>query len=251
MTPQIGNRLQSDTNRSHTVCSESGWSQTVPGNGWLWNWRARSKTAATHIPLDPQQQQCLRTQKMARVETALLVAGGPLTTRKLVQFATLADTREAQTLVERLNLAYDLASSPFRIERVATGYQLLTRPEYAHWLGRLHQRQAELKLTPAALETITILAYRQPMTRADLEAIRGVQCTDLLKMLMERGLVRIAGEDNSLGRPFLYETTRKFLETYGLRSLDDLPHAEALRRQPQTADAAAESTAEAAETDQG
>ncbi len=166
---------------------------------------------------------------MARVETALLVAGGPLTTRRLVQVATLADAAEAQSLIQQLNDAYDGGASPFRIERVATGHQLLTRAEYAHWLGRLHQRQAELKLTPAAMETLTILAYRQPMTRADLEALRGVQCTDILKMLMDRGLVRIGGEDTSLGRPYLYETTRKFLEIYGLRSLADLPYADQLQ----------------------
>ncbi len=171
---------------------------------------------------------------MARLEGVLLVAGGPLSLRKLVQFGTLADNAEARKLIEQLNSAYDRVASPFRIERVATGYQLLTRPEYAYWLGKLHQRQAALKLSPPALETLTILAYRQPMTRADLESLRGVQCTEILKMLMDRGLVRIAGEDNTLGRPFLYETTRKFLETYGLRSLDDLPDAGQLRRKRET-----------------
>lgn len=172
---------------------------------------------------------CVRTPKMARVEAVLLVSDAVVSSRKLVQLATLADVAEAKSLIERLNFAYDHSGSPFRVERVATGYQLLTRPEYARWLGRLHQRQSELKLTPPALETLTILAYRQPMTRADLEMLRGVQCTDILKMLMERGLVRIAGEDDSLGRPFLYETTRKFLETFGLRNLDDLPQAKELR----------------------
>lgn len=176
---------------------------------------------------------------MARLEAVLLVADTALTARKLVQLATLADVSEARMLLQRLNQAYDQAGCPFRIERVASGYRLLTRPEYAPWLGKLHQRQAELKLSPPALETLTILAYRQPLTRADLEAIRGVQCVDVLKMLMDRGLVRIAGEDQTLGRPFLYETTRKFLELFGLRSLDDLPHAPSLRRHrtvPQTSE---------------
>jgi segregation and condensation protein B len=112
---------------------------------------------------------------------------------------------------------------------VATGYQLLTRPEYAPWLDKLHQRQTELKLSPPALETLTVVAYRQPLTRADIEAVRGVQCAEMLKQLMERGLVRIAGEDDSLGRPYLYETTRVFLELFGLRSLADLPMADRLR----------------------
>ena len=84
------------------------------------------------------------------------------------------------------------------------------------------------------LETLAIVAYRQPLTRADLEAVRGVQSAEMLKQLMERELVRIAGEDDSLGRPFLYETTRKFLELYGLQTLDDLPMSDRLRRLPPT-----------------
>ncbi len=202
---------------------------TAARTGWEWAFRLSPVADSVTLSIDAVDRRLRRTQKMARVETALLVADGPTSTRKLMQAATLADISEADALIEALNQAYDLSGSPFRIERVATGYQLLTRPEFAHWLGRLHQRQADLKLSPAALETLTILAYRQPLTRADLEAVRGVQCTDILKLLMDRGLVRIAGEDNTLGRPFLYETTRKFLETYGLRSLEDLPRAGELR----------------------
>lgn len=167
---------------------------------------------------------------MARVEAVLLVAEGPLTTRKLATLATLADPAEATVIIGQLNAAYQRSGTAFQIERVATGYQLLTRPQFAFWLGRLHQREIELKLTPPAMETLTIIAYRQPITRADLEVIRGVQCAEMLKMLMERGLVRIGGEDDSLGRPYLYETTRKFLETFGLRSLDELPMGDQLRK---------------------
>lgn len=207
------------------------WRSTTADSGWNWNFRNRRDRDPAILAFDSVDVRCRRTVKMARVETALLVAGSPLSLRRLVQVATLADTADATQQIERLNEAYELALSPFRVERVATGYQLLTRPEFAHWLGRLHQRQMELKLTPAAMETLTILAYRQPITRADLEAIRGVQCTDILKLLMDRGLVRIGGEDDSLGRPYLYETTRKFLEIYGLRNLDDLPNARELRPQ--------------------
>jgi segregation and condensation protein B len=110
---------------------------------------------------------------------------------------------------------------------------LLTRPEFAVWLDRLHNRQLQLKLSTPALETLSIVAYRQPITRADIEAIRGVQSTDILRHVMERGLVRIGGEEDSLGRPFLYETTRRFLELFGLTDLDELPNAVLLRRPPQ------------------
>ncbi len=170
-----------------------------------------------------------RTAKMARLEAVLLIADAPCAPRRLAQLAGLADATEVRTLVGRLNQAYDLGNTPFRVERVAAGYRLFTRPEYALWLGKLHQRQAELKLSPPALETLTVIAYRQPITRADIEAVRAVQCSEMLKQLMERGLVRMAGEDDSLGRPFLYETTRKFLETFGLRELEDLPLARQLR----------------------
>jgi len=183
----------------------------------------------------------VRDRKATRVEAVLFVSEGALSARRLAQLATLADSTEAVRIVEELNAAYDRDGSAFRVERAANGYLLLTRPVYAHWLGRVHQRQTAMKLSPPAMETLTVIAYRQPITRADIEAVRGVQCTEMLKQLMDRGLVRIAGEDNSLGRPYLYETTRKFLEVFGLRGLDDLPRADHLRlvRQDEPATAAA------------
>lgn len=220
------------------------WKSGGPQNSsWNWWFRVRTPAPAETIAFDAQQQRHLRSAKLARLEAALIVADGPLTLRRLTQVATLADAQEVTQLIEQLNAAYDADASPFRVERVATGYQLLTRHLFAMWLSRLHQRQVELKLSPAALETLTILAYRQPLTRADLEALRGVQCTDLLKMLMDRGLVRIAGQDDSLGRPYLYETTRKFLETYGLRSLEDLPFSKELRVRKEAAETSPEAEA--------
>ena len=196
---------------------------------FLWNFFATSRAdrSSERTPTDVRR----RTPKMARLESVLFVADEPLSIKRLVQLATLADTDEAQVLIDRLNLAYDASGSTFRVERVATGLRLLTRREFVFWLDKLHQRQAALKLTSPMLETLAIVAYRQPLTRADLEAVRGVQSSEMLKQLMERELVRIAGEDDSLGRPFLYETTRTFLELYGLQSLDDLPMADRLRRQ--------------------
>lgn len=170
-----------------------------------------------------------RTPKMARLEAALLVAEQALSTRKLLQHAKLADVKEVRALIDQLNIAYDERRTAFRIERVATGYQLLTRPKFAPWLDKLHQRQARLKLSAPMMETLSIVAYRQPITRADIEAVRGVQTAEMLKQLMERGLIRIVGEDDSLGRPYLYGTTRQFLESFGLTSLDEMPLAETLR----------------------
>ena len=201
----------------------------LTANGFRWNFFAGNRDVGSGENESTDVRR--RTPKMARLEAVLFVADEPLPMKRLVQLATLADTDEAQTLIARLNLAYDASGSTFRVERVATGLRLLTRREFVFWLDKLHQRQAALKLTPPMLETLAIVAYRQPLTRADLEAVRGVQSAEMLKQLMERELVRIAGEDDSLGRPFLYETTRTFLELYGLQSLDDLPMADRLRRQ--------------------
>lgn len=181
---------------------------------------------------------------MARVEAVLLVAGSALTFRRLAQLATLADLSEAREIVSRLNESYDRTGSAFRIESLATGVRLLTRPQFALWLDRVHQRQARLKLSSPMLETLAIVAYRQPVTRAEVEKIRGVQSSDMLKQLMDRGLVRIVGEDESLGRPFLYGTSRQFLEEFGLSSLDEMPGADVLLRKaadaPRTPEEAAE-----------
>lgn len=201
------------------------------GVGFDWNRRvARSGTGEEDCDSGNILNQNLRTAKMARVEAVLFIAGGAFSTRKLSQYATLADPTEARTLIKRLNDIYDRCGTPFRIEQVAAGYQMLTRAEYTHWLDKLHHRQAELKLTPGQLETLAIVAYRQPIIRADVEAIRGVACVEMLKQLMDRGLVRIGGADDTLGRPHLYETTRLFLETFGLRAVDELPMYEKLSR---------------------
>jgi segregation and condensation protein B len=185
-------------------------------------------------------EQGVRGQKAARVEALLFVSESALSARRLAQLAMLSDSDQATQIVQELNAAYDRDRSAFRIERAANGYLLLTRPVFAHWLGRVHNRQGDVKLSPPALETLTVIAYRQPITRAEIEAVRGVQCAEMLKQLLERGLVRIAGEDNSLGRPYLYETTRQFLEAFGLGGLDELPLADRLRvvRPPEPGDAA-------------
>ncbi len=199
------------------------------GEGFTWNLYINNSATTEVNSFHPLQSEYLRTEKMARLEAALFVAKNAISSRKLLQLATLADAKEVSLLVEQLNLAYDQSNSAFRIERVAAGFQMLTRPQYSKWLNKLHQRASELKLSSPALETMTIVAYRQPITRADVEAVRGVQCTEMLKQLMERGLIHICGEDDSLGRPYLYATTSKFLEHYGLCSLSELPMAEKLR----------------------
>lgn len=149
--------------------------------------------------------------------------------------ANLADGTEARTLVRRLNDWYDATNSAFRAEEIAGGYQLLSRPQFAGWLRRGGTAPGEVRLSAPALETLAVVAYRQPVMRAEIEAIRGVDCGEILRQLMERGLVRTAGRAHELGRPYLYATTRRFLQVFGLRHLDDLPRAEQLRAPAETA----------------
>ena len=137
---------------------------------------------------------------------------------------------KSEELIRRLNRLYDEQSSAFRVEQVAGGFQILTRPKFGGWLRRLNQTPVASRLSPPAMETLAVVAYRQPVLRAEVESIRGVQCGEILRQLMDRDLVRIAGRSEELGRPFLYSTTRQFLQWLGLRSLDDLPRAEVLRR---------------------
>lgn len=173
----------------------------------------------------------IRSPRLSRLEAALLIAEGAVPAKKLVQVARLIDVKEVQHLIQVLNESYDRSRSAFRIEQTANGYLMMTRAAMSPWLERLHNRQAEMRLSSPMMETLTIIAYQQPVTRADVEAIRGVQSSEMIRQLMDRGLVRIGGEDDSLGRPFLYETTRQFLAMYGLRCLEDLPNYETLRRQ--------------------
>jgi len=159
------------------------------------------------------------------VEAALLTADEPLPPRRLAQAAGLADAAEARRQVRKLQALYDEDGTAFQVQELAGGYQLLTRAEYHRWLVRLRRGALDVRLTPAARETLAIIAYRQPITRADVEAIRGVHCGEILRLLMEKGLVRIAGRHDSLGRPVLYATTKKFLQVFGLKNLKDLPQA--------------------------
>jgi segregation and condensation protein B len=179
--------------------------------------------------LAPTTAPLVRDQRLARVEAALFAADEPLTPPKLAYAAELNNPTDAKRLVQRLKDFYDSDGSAFQIEDIAGGWQLRSRQQFHPWLVRLRRTNPDPKLSGAALETLAIIAYRQPITRADVESIRGVQVSELLRMLMERGLLRIAGRDDSLGRPVLYGTTKKFLQMFGLNSLKDLPEVEQLR----------------------
>lgn len=131
--------------------------------------------------------------------------------------------------VDLLNEQYQKTGRSFRIERIAGGYRFITLAKYAKVLAAFHQDRESMKLSRQAIETLAIIAYRQPITRAELESIRGVACGEVLRSLMERRLIAIVGRSEELGRPMLYGTTKHFLDAFGLASLKDLPSAADLK----------------------
>ena len=183
----------------------------------------------------------------SRIEAILMTADRPIGERKLASILGLVaagqvdseeeeeDTdsagpsQQVREAIDQLNSTYASTERSFRIERVAGGLQMLTLPRFAEDIARLKGVRNQSRLSQAALETLAIIAYRQPILRADLESIRGVACGEVLRGLMERRLVRIAGRAEELGRPMLYGTTKEFLEVFGLATLDDLPQAKELR----------------------
>ena len=187
----------------------------------------RINTLSDETTTDPgDETEDPRDLKMARLLAVLFLAKQPLNSRKLSDYSNLADGTEARTLVRQLNEKLDSTAKPYRIEAVAGGYQMVTRPKFAKWLRRLEHLPGEVRLSAPAMETLAVVAYQQPVLRADVEAIRGVSCGEILSQLLDRDLIRIGGRSDELGRPYLYNTTKRFLQLFGLRSLDHLPNSD-------------------------
>lgn len=187
--------------------------------------------------------------RRSRLEAVLFLARAPLSLRKLAQLANLADATEARTLLTQLRERYDERGCAFQVAQVAGGYQLLSRREFASWLRPQAATEAEIRLSAPALETLAVVAYRQPALRAEVEAIRGVACGEILRQLMDRDLLRIVGRSEELGRPLRYGTTKRFLQVFGLSTLDELPWAQQLRRSSVADERASRSALPAADID--
>ncbi len=162
------------------------------------------------------------------IEALLFASEAPLTASDLARADESLDEDEVELLLAELKQEYDAEERAFTIAEIAGGYQLLTRPEYAGVLERYDTVPTASRLSSAALETLAIIAYRQPVGRAEVEEIRGVGAGGVLKTLLERGLVEVVGRGEGLGRPLLYGTTRHFLEHFGFRSLEELPRSDEL-----------------------
>jgi segregation and condensation protein B len=177
------------------------------------------------------------------IEALLFAAQKPLTSKEITdtlrgagaeddlapnEFANVKPA-EVAAAIEQLKVEYIQNEHSFQLVEKAEGFQLSSDPKYARWVRGLFPAAKPARLTSPALETLAIIAYRQPITRADVEAVRGVTIDSVLQTLMERGLVKISGRAEIPGRPLLYETTEFFLDHFGLRNLDELPNVEELR----------------------
>lgn len=182
-------------------------------------------TATGSAPTEAADQKQLGLQ----IEAILMTTERPLASSKLSELLGKAGVSAVNTAIDQLNQLYADSNRSFRIESVAGGWQIITQPEFADVLAALHKRRLQAHLSPAALETLAIVAYKQPILRAQIEAIRGVASGEVIRGLMDRYLVKIVGRAEELGRPMLYGTTRTFLERFGLADLKDLPKLEDLR----------------------
>ncbi|MHC5019133.1 MAG: SMC-Scp complex subunit ScpB [Planctomycetota bacterium] len=163
--------------------------------------------------------------RLAALEAFCFAAAEPLGPARLAGMLGVRPS-DVKALAEQLNTQYETNGHGLRIEQVAGGWQLVTRPDLESVLIRLRGPAKDARLSPAALETLAIIAYRQPVLKADIESIRGVGVGPIMKTLQERGLVRVVGRHESLGSPLLYGTTRAFLDHFGLNTLKDLPQAD-------------------------
>ena len=144
------------------------------------------------------------------------------------EISTVIDHKEPSAeaikeIIAEIGAQYDQAGSPLRVVPVAGGYQIATRPEMATWIRRLYRERLTVRLSPSALETLSIIAYKQPITRSDIEQIRGVEVSGVMETLLERRLIKVVGRKETIGRPLLYGTTVEFLRQFGLRHLSELP----------------------------
>ena len=157
------------------------------------------------------------------VEALLFVSNNPIAKDQMLEVLKDVTKKELERLIGELNQEYIQNGHSFQIEEIAGGWQLRTRPQFSPWIKEMLDIQHRERLSAPALETLAIVAYKQPVTKAKIEGIRGVNVDYILHSLVDRGLIRIVGRKDVIGRPFLYGTTTQFLEHFGLSTLKDLP----------------------------
>lgn len=187
------------------------------------------------------------------VEALLFASDTPVEAERMQEVLDLGSEAEARALVLDLKARYEAEDRGLQIVEVGGGFRMVTRPEVAPWLVRLAKSRTRSRLSRRALETLAIVAYRQPVSRPEIDVVRGVNSDAVLENLLDRRLIRIAGRKDAPGRPFLYESTREFLVAFGLRDLSELPQVEGdvptLAAAPEGRDPALTVSGEAAQQD--
>ena len=202
---------------------------------------ARNAAEAATEPATPAPHEPEVTVESV-IEALLFATDSPLPAARVAQLIGVGDARDVKKHIQALNERYERNGNAFRIEAIARGYQMLTLPAYNGWVRKLIRVRDESKLSPAAMETLAIVAYKQPVLRADVETIRGVACGELLNRLREMNLIKIVGRAEEVGRPMLYGTTNHFLKVFGLGTLADLPGTESLPSPPERPEATVPAT---------
>jgi segregation and condensation protein B len=169
-----------------------------------------------------QRESMDRTERKALVEALIFASDIPLTADKIKQLVENVTKKEIEEIISELQNDYELQARGFQIKEVANGYQFRTQPAFAFWLKKL-KKTKPFRLTQPTLETLAIIAYKQPITRLEIEKIRGVDTGGVIKTLLEKRLICIAGRKNVPGKPFLLGTTKTFLEIFSLENLSSLP----------------------------
>jgi len=190
----------------------------------------RLDSAEPAVEERPEEMEGAEATVESVTEAVLFASDEPLSADRLAGIVGAGTVKDIRKCIENLNEKYEGGDFAFRIEQIAGGYQMMTLGRYNHWLKKLLRARTDTKLSQAALETLAIIAYKQPVMRADIEAIRGVAAGEVIRGLMYKGLVKIVGRAEVLGRPMLYGTTKQFLEVFGLNTIKDLPKVEELKK---------------------
>ncbi len=169
------------------------------------------------------------TFKKQIIEALIFASDTPLSESRLISLVEELDALTVKKILDELTQEYHDSRRAFTLVRVAGGYQLVTRPEFSVWLKKLFQGRAKTRLSQASLEVLAIIAFKQPISRPQIEAIRGTNCDGVVKNLLERNLITIAGRSEALGRALLYKTTDEFLRYFGINQITDLPRPKEIK----------------------
>ncbi|MCD6380491.1 SMC-Scp complex subunit ScpB, partial [bacterium] len=180
------------------------------------------KDKSIETEIDEQLEQIIEKQ----VEALLFASDTPISTHKLAMLIEAPSVKYIKTAIDSLSRFYDEHFRSFGIVEVAGGFQVTTLPEFSETVKRLYKNKRKSKLSRAALETLAIIAYKQPVSRPEIEVIRGVNCGGVLLTLTDRELIIVSGRGDGIGKPFLYSTTKRFLEYLGLKNYRELPEIE-------------------------